>query len=78
MRFIQVTVLLVFLMAIAVFAVQNNEAVAVKFLVWKATAPMALMIVTIYLFGMVSGGAVLGFIRRSIRKASERPADYQA
>lgn len=74
MRFFQITVLLLFLAAVGMFAVQNNEAVAVRFLVWKATAPMALMIVVIYLFGMISGGAVLGFIRRSIRKAGERPA----
>ena len=74
MRFIQVTVLLVFLAAVAAFALQNNEQVVVSFLVWKATAPMALMIVVIYLLGMISGGAVLGFVRRSIRKASEHPS----
>lgn len=73
MRLLQVVVLLVFLLSVGMFAIQNNQPVTVKFLVWSATAPMALTIVVIYLFGMISGGAVLGFIRRSIRKAGERP-----
>ncbi len=77
MRFIQVTLLLVFLAAVAAFALQNNETVTLDFLQWRLTAPMAAMIVGIYFLGMISGGAVLGFIRRSVRKASEIPASHR-
>ncbi len=73
MRFLQATLLIVFLASVAAFALQNNGLVPVKFLVWGITAPMSVLVVGVYVLGMVSGGAVFGFIRRSIRKVSEHP-----
>src|SRR3712207_5934609 len=52
MRFIQVTLLLVFLAAVAAFALQNNNVVDVRFLQWRLTAPMAALIAGVYLLGM--------------------------
>lgn len=73
MRFIQATLLLIFLGAVAIFALQNNTLIPIRFLNWGVTAPTSLMVVGIYLLGMISGGAVFGFIRLSLRKVSERP-----
>ena len=73
MRFFQATLLLVFLLSVAAFALQNNGLVSVSFLAWKLSAPMSVLIVGVYLLGMISGGAVFGFVRRSIRKVSEQP-----
>jgi uncharacterized integral membrane protein len=73
MRFFQATLLLVFLGAVAAFALQNNGLVSVKFLAWGLSAPLSVLIVGVYVLGMISGGAVFGFIRRSIRKVSEHP-----
>ncbi|WP_435009661.1 lipopolysaccharide assembly protein LapA domain-containing protein [Tundrisphaera lichenicola] len=73
MRFLQITVLLIFLASVGAFAVQNNDLTSVRFLVWQLSAPLSLLIVIVYLFGMISGGAVVGFLRRSIRRVSEHP-----
>jgi lipopolysaccharide assembly protein A len=73
MRFIQATILIVFLASVAAFALQNNVTTQVRFLTWEVAAPLSLLVVGVYLLGMVSGGAVLGFVRRSIRRVSEHP-----
>ncbi len=74
MRLFQAMLLLLFLAAVAAFALQNNDLIPVKFLTWGLTAPISVLAVGIYLLGMISGGAVFGFIRRSLRKVSELPA----
>lgn len=74
MRLIQATLLLLFLGAVGIFALQNNELTPVKFLNWSITAPTSIMVVVIYLLGMISGGAVFGFIRLSLRRVAEQPA----
>jgi putative membrane protein len=63
-------VLLVFLGAVGVFALQNTQAVTVHFLKWGATAPLALLTVGVYLLGMLSGWSVMAFLRRSIEGVS--------
>jgi putative membrane protein len=74
MRVIQAIILLAFLGAIGLFAVQNTEAITVTFWTWKATAPVALLAIGVYLLGMVSGGTVVSFFRRSLHRVSERSA----
>ena len=75
MRFIQAILLLIFLGALGLFAVQNTEAITVVFGNWKATTPVAILAIGAYLLGMVSGWTVLSFVRNSLRKVSERPAE---
>jgi putative membrane protein len=70
MRYLIGALLLVFLAAIGVFALQNINTVIVSFLNWKIEAPLAIVAVVIYLLGMVSGWSVVSFIRRSIRRVS--------
>ncbi len=77
MRFFQAMLLLLFLAAVGVFALQNNELIAVKFMNWGVTAPISILVVGVYILGMISGGAVFGFIRLSLRRVSERPASSQ-
>jgi len=72
-RFIQISLLLAFLAAVAAFALQNNALVAVRFLTWKISAPLSLLVVGMYVLGMVSGGVVVGFLRRSLRQVPEPP-----
>jgi len=71
-RFFQVSLLIVFLAAVAAFALQNNDLVEVQFLAWGFKAPQAVVIVGVYFLGMISGGAVFGFVRRSLRRVSEQ------
>jgi len=72
-RFLQITLLLAFLAAVAAFALQNNALVAVRFLAWGISAPISLLVVGVYLLGMISGGALIGFLRRSLRQVPESP-----
>ena len=75
MRFIQAVLLLVFLGALGMFAVQNTDAITVAFWTWRTTAPVALLAIAAYLLGMLSGWTVVAFVRRSLRRVSERPAE---
>jgi lipopolysaccharide assembly protein A len=71
MRFIQAVIFLVFLGAVACFAVQNTQVVTVQFMKWSVSAPVALTILSVYLLGMLSGWTVVAFVRRSIRRIGE-------
>jgi len=73
MRFFQLLLFLLFLGAVGLFALQNNEMIDLKFWNWRMTAPISVLVVGVYLLGMISGGAVFGFIRLSLRRVSERP-----
>jgi uncharacterized integral membrane protein len=73
MRFIQAVIFLVFLGAVGIFAMQNTGAVAVNFLSWSLTAPVAIVIVAVYFIGMLSGWSVVSFVRRSVRQIGEPP-----
>jgi len=76
MRFIQAVLLLAFLGAVGVFAVQNTKTITVSFLNWGLTAPAALVILAVYLLGMLTGWTVVAFVGRSLRKVSEHPAGH--
>jgi uncharacterized integral membrane protein len=61
---------LVFLGAVGIFAVQNTIDITIWFLNWSATAPLALVIVAVYLLGMLTGWTVVAFVTRSIRRVT--------
>ncbi|AMV38122.1 lipopolysaccharide assembly protein LapA domain-containing protein [Planctomyces sp. SH-PL62] len=73
MRFIQAILLLIFLGAVGLFAVQNTDPITVSFWNWKTTGPVALMAIVAYLLGMLSGWTVVSFFSRSLRRVSEQP-----
>jgi putative membrane protein len=75
MRFIQAIILLIFLGAVGLFAVQNTEAITVTFWTWKTTGPVALLAIAAYLLGMLSGWTVVSFFTRSLQRVSERPTE---
>jgi lipopolysaccharide assembly protein A len=73
MRFIQAVIFLAFLLAVGVFAVQNTDVVTVNFWTWKQQGPIALFTIAVYLLGMLSGWAIVGFVRRSLREVARHP-----
>ena len=73
MRWINIVVSIVFVAAVLIFAVQNFQTVTVSFLSLRISAPLALLIIVIYLLGMVTGGSVWALIRWAIDGA-KRPA----
>ena len=72
MRFVHALLLLIFLAAVFLFAVQNTDAVTVRFLDRGASLPLALLILGVYLLGMLSGWSVLGLLNRLTRRVTER------
>jgi uncharacterized integral membrane protein len=58
--------------AIGVFALQNRETVTLQYLDRSVSCPLALLIGTVYVVGMVSGWTVVGFMRHSLRRVSEQ------
>lgn len=73
MRYVLAAVVLAFVGAIGVFAVQNTQSVTVRFLNGSLTAPVALLIVVAYVLGMFSGWHVADFLRRSIQRLRAAP-----
>ncbi len=74
MRWIHLTVIVLFFAAVIVFSVQNFQIVTMSFLGFSARAPLALMVGLIYLLGMATGGSLLTLLRRSLEGSRKGPA----
>ena len=72
MRFVYLLILLIVLAAVAVFAIQNNETVTLRYLDRSITSSLPVLIGVVYLSGMVSGWTVVGLLRHSLRRVAER------
>lgn len=75
MRMVYLLILLLLLGATAVFALQNQEAVTVRYLDRSVSCPLSLLIAIDYLVGMLTGWTLIGVVRRSIHRISERRAE---
>jgi lipopolysaccharide assembly protein A len=75
MRFIQAVIVLTFVAAVGVFALQNTDATTVTFWTWRLTGSVALLTIVAYLLGMVTGWTVLSFFRRSLHGIGQRPTN---
>jgi uncharacterized integral membrane protein len=73
MRWFYLAVIILFAAATLIFAAQNFQSATVAFLGLSARAPLALVIVVVYLLGAVTGGSLLALLSRSIRGARPRP-----
>jgi uncharacterized integral membrane protein len=73
MRVFYLFILIILLLVLAVFAVQNSGPVSVQYLDRIVTAPMSLLITVVYLLGMLSGWTVVGVLKRSMQRVTERP-----
>jgi lipopolysaccharide assembly protein A len=65
MRSIYLAVIIVFVIATLIFALQNLEVVTMSFLGFQVRAPLALLTIVVYLLGAATGGSVLALLRRS-------------
>ncbi len=69
MRWVNMAVIAIFVVATLIFAVQNFQSVTVSFLNFRISAPHALVIAIVYLLGMVTGGGVWALMRRAFEGA---------
>ena len=54
--------------AVIVFSVQNTETVTYNFLAWAVTAPRAIVVILVFLFGLLTGWLVTGLGRVGRRR----------
>ena len=73
MRHVYLILLLIIVAAVILFALQNNERVTLRYFDSSATISLPLLIGVVYLLGMVSGWTVVGFLKRSLQRVTERP-----
>ena len=62
MHALYISVLVLIVAALAIFAYQNNESVTLQFFRRSITLPMSLLIAAVYVLGMLSGWTVVGFL----------------
>jgi putative membrane protein len=74
MKVVYGLILLVLLVAVGLFALQNRGDVTLNYLDRTLTTSLALLIGATYVVGMITGWTVLGFVRRSIHRVSQPPA----
>jgi lipopolysaccharide assembly protein A len=65
MRWIYLAVIILFVAAISIFALQNLEAATMSFLGSNIRVPLALLVAVAYLLGAATGGSLFALLRRS-------------
>lgn len=78
MRYVYLTLVILFIAVLLIFAMSNLASATLSFLGWQVTAPLAGLIVLVYVLGMITGGSVLSFLRHSLHKATAKPAPKPA
>jgi uncharacterized integral membrane protein len=73
MRFICFLFLVAFAGAVALFAFHNQQEVTLTFFNWSLTASIAAVVGVSYVLGMLSGWTIVGMLRRSLHRVTERP-----
>ena len=63
MRWIHIIIVVLFVAAVAVFALQNLGVVTMSFLGFSVRAPLAVLVAVVYLLGMATGASVWWLIR---------------
>ena len=67
MRWLYLIVIIVFVAAIVLFAIQNLGLVTMSFLGFGVRAPLAVLAVIVYVLGAITGGSLLALLRRSVQ-----------
>jgi len=74
MRWLYLIVIIVFVAAIVIFSAQNLEMITISFLGLSLRAPLALLVVIVYVLGAITGGSLFALLRRSIQASGLRAA----
>ena len=72
MRYVYISLIVVVTAIVLLFKIQNFEAVTVSFFGASITMPTSVLIIGVYILGMVSGSALLGLLRGSVKAAMRR------
>jgi lipopolysaccharide assembly protein A len=72
MRSFYLILLLLFIAAVGLFAFQNNRDVELTYGNRSDTFPLPAVIGAVYLLGMLTGWTVVGLIKRSLQRMTDR------
>jgi uncharacterized membrane protein YciS (DUF1049 family) len=75
MRWFYLLILLVIVAAVALFAVQNGGDVKLRFWDQELTTRLSFLVGAVYVLGMLSGWTVVGFLKRTVLRFTERRRD---
>ena len=67
MRWFYLAIVVLFAAVVLIFIVQNTENVSVSFLGATLGAPLALVVLVVYVLGALTGGSLYALLRRSIQ-----------
>jgi lipopolysaccharide assembly protein A len=67
MRWIYLAVIGAVAAATLIFALQNLQSVTISFLGLSISAPLALLVIVIYLIGMATGGSAWALLRWAVQ-----------
>ncbi len=73
MRWIYLTVIVLFAAVVVIFVVQNLELVTMAFLGLRVRAPLAVLAAIVYVLGAITGGTLFALLRRSVRASAASP-----
>jgi lipopolysaccharide assembly protein A len=68
-RWIHLAIVILFIAAIVIFAIQNRQVITMAFLGFSVRAPIALLTVGVYVLGAITGGSMFALLRRSMQGA---------
>lgn len=63
MRVLKKIVLVIFMILIIIFAIQNSETISIEMFKWSVTLPVSILVILIYILGMTTGGILFSVIR---------------
>ena len=67
MRWVYLTVIVLFAAATIIFVVQNVEVVTMSFLRLSVRAPIAVLAAVAYVLGTLTGGSLYALLRKSVQ-----------
>ncbi len=67
MRWFYLLVIVVFVAAVVIFAIQNVQLTTMSFLGFSVRAPLAVLAVISYVLGALTGGSLFGLLRATIQ-----------
>jgi len=66
MRWVHLTIVVLFIAVMIVFVIQNRAVITMAFLGFGIRAPLALVVAGFYALGAITGGSLFALLRRSI------------
>jgi putative membrane protein len=72
MKYVYIALIVVFAGIVLLFKVQNLTSVTVSLFAASVTLPISVLVLSIYVLGMLTGGMVFALLRTLIRRASAK------